>query len=191
MHFILVLTQIDGMSASILEQITALGAASAKGKKTQITLLESLRSLLQQQAQAINAATEQIEASQPSFTSVEFVTDWPRLQLTLFDDPFSLLAALCPLLRHSDAPIAVQDCLGLVAKHSSARELVLAMGERFIVLCPLDYPDYSDSEEDGDEEYNDPGDEEWEAEGAVREFVVLVNLHTIGSFFPTSFIVHR
>lgn len=106
--------------------------------------------------------------------------------MTLFEDPFSLLSTLCPLLRRSITCVNAREFLELAARKSSAREMVLALGERFVVLCPIDYQDESDSDQEGVDEEAEVVEDDWEAEGAVREFVVLLHLFSIGSLSLSS-----
>lgn len=62
----------------------------------------------------------------------------------------------------------------------------MALGERFVVLCPDDQEEQDDSDIDGEDDEGslEAIEDDWEAEGAVREFVVLVHLYSIGSSFP-------
>lgn len=104
------------------------------------------------------------------------------MQSTLFFDPFPIFLSLGDLMRSDEEGLRseARACLDQLAQYSSAKEMVMAIGERFAQLGPPeDNDDDSDESEDQDDGNTDKV-EPWDGDGAVRELVDLIRLYGKG-----------
>jgi hypothetical protein len=105
-------------------------------------------------------------------------------QNTLFTDPFPLVSLLLPALSslptHAASSNSAWSSLLLIAAHSSAKEVVLAAGEK---VDELKLPADSDEEEEWDQKHkqNGPGGTAWDPKDAAVQLAVLVEMYTVGS----------
>ncbi|GAA5995645.1 uncharacterized protein JCM10292_005298 [Rhodotorula paludigena] len=99
-----------------------------------------------------------------------------QVEESLFNDPFSLLDSLVPLLNLSDDRLPSYDehghtlerCLDLAGQHSSPREIVMAVEQQ---LAGLRSPDEQDDDDDDD------SDRPWDPRDAAARFVHLARLY--------------
>jgi hypothetical protein len=120
------------------------------------------------------------------------------LQSTLFVDPFPILDFLCPLLRTLPSISSVQssgvlsdhdklkhetrtletikESLNLLANYSSAKEMMMGLGERLSLIGPRRADD-NGSESNSDEDQDEEEEEVWEGSDAMRESMVLIELY--------------
>lgn len=103
------------------------------------------------------------------------------MQLGLLDDPFPLVLELAPLLRQPDELAApVRQALEAVCEHSSAKEVVMALGMRMSQLVSADLGSDSDEGEKGTIEVRGEtkgGAVEVGLAAAPSELVALVELY--------------
>ncbi|GAA6018052.1 hypothetical protein JCM10207_006062 [Rhodosporidiobolus poonsookiae] len=118
-----------------------------------------------------------------SSESSALATTGTDIENTLFNDPFPLLSALLPVCSASPASQAsttsARTSLLLVAEHSSAKEVVLALDER---VSELKMPEDSDEEEAWEEAHTQSdagGAAPWDPRDAAVQLATIVDMYKL------------
>ncbi|GAA5858040.1 hypothetical protein JCM8547_006674 [Rhodosporidiobolus lusitaniae] len=150
-------TRADSNSDSILSRLQA-ACKRSWNKELPLELLEQLHSQLSDEADWLTQGTVEVDN-------------------TLFTDPFPLLSLLLPVLSsspsRSSTSSSARKSLLLLALHSSAKEVVLAVGEK---VDELKLPADSDEEEEWDDAH---AAEAWDPREASVQLEVMVEMYRI------------
>jgi hypothetical protein len=180
--------------ASVVPILEWLQASAKRNGSTAISLalLDELHSTLASEAEELSRGSKKLAVRLRVSDDSSYGAHARSLpQNTLFGDPFPLISLLLPILSHlplsQASSTSAKASLLLLATHSSAKEVVLAVGER---VDELKMPEDSDEEADWDEEHaaDEDGSAPWDPRDAAVQLTTMVQMYSIGaSFLPFLF----